>query len=325
MEGNENQEITWNVALEKLLAEEGEKALGLAWLHNQCEAYYGARSNWISIPVIILSTLSGTASASSTTFFADNMKMGSLGIGAISILCGILNTVNSYFAFAKRTEAHRIADIQFNKVYRFIAVEMTLPRIERIRARDMLKIVREQVERLAETSPAIPEFIVDKFKKNFRKDYKDVAQPDITNGLRRIRVNQTGVVSPPMTKTPRVGSSSGSGSGSAPQHKLFGINFGGLKSSDRNDQDDEDEDNAGETETDSAAASPDTSVQIQASSALSEKIKEFANIKLPMSGSKDFKVVNPLQMGVEGAKLRAASASEKSSEKKAEKEKVLLV
>jgi len=325
MEGNENQEITWNVALEKLLAEEGEKALGLAWLHNQCEAYYGARSNWISIPVIILSTLSGTASASSTTFFADNMKMGSLGIGAISILCGILNTVNSYFAFSKRTEAHRIADIQFNKVYRFIAVEMTLPRIERIRARDMLKIVREQVERLAETSPAIPEFIVDKFKKNFRKDYKDVAQPDITNGLRRIRVNQTGVVSPPMTKTPRVGS--GSGSGSAPQHKLFGINFGGLKSSDRNDQDDEDEDNAGET--DSAAASPDTSVQIQASSALSEKIKEIANIKLPTS-SKDFKVVNPLQLGVEGANLRAASASEKSEKKgdkaeKTEKEKVLLV
>ena len=306
MEGNENQEITWNVALEKLLAEEGEKALGLAWLHNQCEAYYGARSNWISIPVIILSTLSGTASASSTTFFADNIKMGSLGIGAISILCGILNTVNSYFAFSKRTEAHRIADIQFNKVYRFIAVEMTLPRIERIRARDMLKIVREQVERLAETSPAIPEFLVDKFKKNFRKDYKDVAQPDITNGLRRIRVNQTGVVSPPMTKTPRVGSTS-----SPAENTLFGLSFGRSKSN-RNDIDDDEE----EGESDSAAASPDTSIQIQASSALSEKIKEIANIKLP-SNSKDFKVNNPLQMGIEGAKLRAASVSERS-EKKAE-------
>ena len=232
--------------------------------------------------------------------------MGSLGIGAISILCGILNTVNSYFAFSKRTEAHRIADIQFNKVYRFIAVEMTLPRIERIRARDMLKIVREQVERLAETSPAIPEFIVDKFKKNFRKDYKDVAQPDITNGLRRIRVNQTGVVSPPMTKTPRVGSTS-----SPAENTLFGLSFGRSKSN-RNDIDDDEE----EGESDSAAASPDTSIQIQASSALSEKIKEIANIKLP-SNSKDFKVNNPLQMGIEGAKLRAASVSERS-EKKAE-------
>ena len=234
MESMENQEISWNNALEKLLAEEGEKALGLAWLHNQCEAYYGARTNWITIPVIVLSTLSGTASASSTTFFAGNMTMGSLGIGCISILCGVLNTVSSYFAYAKRTEAHRIADIQFNKVYRFIAVEMTLPRTERIRARDMLKIVREQVERLAETSPPIPEFVVEKFKHTFRKDYKDVAQPDITNGLRRIKVNMAGVISPNASKTPMgfdedsfsgtSGSHSGTSDGNSQSQEVINVN-----------------------------------------------------------------------------------------------------
>lgn len=283
MEGLENQEISWNVALEKLLAEEGEKALGLAWLHNQCEAYYGARSNWISIPVIILSTLSGTASASSTTFFSDNIKMGSLGIGAVSILCGILNTINSYFAFAKRTEAHRIADIQFNKVYRFIAVEMTLPRVERIRARDMLKIVREQVERLAETSPAIPEFIVEKFKKNFRKDYRDVAQPDITNGLRRIRVNQTGVVSPQILKTPRPFSD-----------QTFDI-----------------EEDSNSLEADNHQVEPHTKLQI--TSGLSGKLSEIAQLSsaigslLPKNQEenlKDFRVNNPLHQGVELSKLR---------------------
>jgi hypothetical protein len=283
MEGLENQEISWNVALEKLLAEEGEKALGLAWLHNQCEAYYGARSNWISIPVIILSTLSGTASASSTTFFSDNIKMGSLGIGAVSILCGILNTINSYFAFAKRTEAHRIADIQFNKVYRFIAVEMTLPRVERIRARDMLKIVREQVERLAETSPAIPEFIVEKFKKNFRKDYRDVAQPDITNGLRRIRVNQTGVVSPQILKTPRPF-----------LDQTFDI-----------------EEDSNSLEADNHQVEPHTKLQI--TSGLSGKLSEIAQLSsaigslLPKNQEenlKDFRVNNPLHQGVELSKLR---------------------
>jgi len=280
MEGNENQEITWNVALEKLLAEEGEKALGLAWLHNQCEQYYGTLSNWISIPVIVLSTLSGTASASSTTFFADNMKMGSLGIGAISILCGVLNTVNSYFAYAKRTEAHRIADIQFNKVYRFIATEMTLPRLERIRARDMLKIVREQVERLAETSPPIPEFIVEKFKKNFRKDYKDIAQPDITNGLRRIRINQTGVASPPILKTPRVFSDSDStGGGIIINYKQNG-----------GDRDSEDEE---------SPPSPDSS-QLRVSSSLSSKINQIAAKTEPV------KVTNPIVMskGLEELKIR---------------------
>jgi hypothetical protein len=196
MEGESSHEITWNSALEKLLAEEGEKALGLAWLHNQCEEIYSNKNTWLNIPVIVLSTLAGTASASSTTFFEDNMKMGSLGIGAVSILVGVLNTINSYFAFAKRSEAHRIADIQFNKIYRFIAVEMTLPRSERIRAKDMLKIVREQIERLAETSPIVPESVIEKFKNKFGKDYKDVAMPDITNGLRRIQINSSMTHSP---------------------------------------------------------------------------------------------------------------------------------
>jgi hypothetical protein len=182
-------DITWNHSLEKLLAEEGEKALGQAWLHNQCEEYYGSRSNWMSIPVIILSTLAGTASASANQFFPGQPQITGLGIGSITIFTGILSTINSYFAFAKRTEAHRIADIQFNKVFRFISVEMTLPRNERIRAKDMLKIVREQIERLAETSPQVPEFICDKFKTHFGKEYKDVAQPDITNGLRKISIN----------------------------------------------------------------------------------------------------------------------------------------
>lgn len=185
----ENSEISWTSALEKLLAEEGEKALGLAWLHNQCEEHFALRSNWISIPVIILSTLAGAASASANQFFPSQPQITGLGIGAISITTGVLSTINSYFAFAKRTEAHRLADIHFQKVYRFIAVELTLPRMERIRAKDMLKIVRDQIERLSETSPPVPNSICESFKNKFAKEKLDVARPDITNGLRRIAIN----------------------------------------------------------------------------------------------------------------------------------------
>jgi hypothetical protein len=192
----ETSEITWTSALEKLLAEEGEKSLGLSWLHNKCEEYFGLRNNLISIPVIILSTLVGAASASASQFFPGQQVMTGLGIGSISILTGVLSTVNSYFAFAKRTEAHRLADIHFQKVYRFISVELILPRTERIRAKDMLKIVRDQIERLAETSPPIPSFICEEFKKKFNsRENIDVARPDITSGLRRIIVNSSMIAS----------------------------------------------------------------------------------------------------------------------------------
>jgi hypothetical protein len=194
MSDQETLPITWNPELEQLLAEEGEKALGSSWLHNQCEAYYAQRHQWITIPCVILSTLSGAGSIGSQTMFEDG-KSASLSIGAVSIFVGILQTLASFWGFAKLQEAHRNADIQWSKLHRFIAVEMTLPRQERITAKDMLKICRETIERLSESSPLIPDAITHNFTKKFGKSYPTVAVPDVANGLKKITINshQTGL------------------------------------------------------------------------------------------------------------------------------------
>lgn len=196
MEANEEQVITWNHELERLLADEGEKALGSSWIHNQAESYYAKRNQWVQIPCVILSTLSGAGSIGSQTMFSDG-KTASLAIGAVSIGVGILQTLGGFWAFAKLQEAHRQADIAWHKLHRFISVEMTLPRNERIAAKDMLKICREQIERLSETSPLVPDCIVADFNNKFGKTYKDIAIPDIANGLKRVVVN-----SPPVGNTP---------------------------------------------------------------------------------------------------------------------------
>jgi len=54
----------------------------------------------------------------------------------------------------------------------------------------MLKIVRDQIERLSETSPPVPHFICEKFRIQFAKEDPRVARPDITSGLRRIAINK---------------------------------------------------------------------------------------------------------------------------------------
>ena len=180
--------ITWNRELERLLAEEGEKALGLAWIHGQCQAYYATKNQWITIPCVVLSTLSGSASIGSQTMFQD-AKTASLAIGAVSILVGILQTLGSFWMFAAKQEAHRQADIQWNKLHRFIGVEMTLPRSERIQAKDMLKICRETIERLSETSPLVPDKIVKKFNGRFNAAYPNVAIPDMAGGLKKLIIN----------------------------------------------------------------------------------------------------------------------------------------
>jgi len=98
-----------------------------------------------------------------------------------------MNTVSNYFGFAKRSEAHRIAGATYAKIHKFILIELSLPRRERMDAASALKIIREQVERLNEISPQIPDAIIAIFNEKFH-DQKDVSKPEITNGLDPILV-----------------------------------------------------------------------------------------------------------------------------------------
>jgi len=187
MEDSE-QEITWNDSLETLVAEEAEKCGGLSWLHAECERYFSWHTNMVALPVIILSTVNGFLSGSSQTIFT-NPELSSISLGVVSLFTGVLSTVGSYFAWAKRTEAHRISSIQYQKVSKFLTIELSLPKGERVAAKDILKITRDQIERLMEISPAVPELILKKYHAKF-KDVVGIAQPELIEGLRKVKVNK---------------------------------------------------------------------------------------------------------------------------------------
>jgi hypothetical protein len=179
-------EIHWNQQLEEILSREGERALCYSWLHSKSQAMVSKYDTNIALPVIILSTLAGTGSIASQSLFGQS-QAASVVIGVISLSVGIMNTVSNYFGFAKRSEAHKISATTYAKIHKFIVIELSLPRKERMKAKDMLKIIREQLERLAETSPQIPEPIIALFNEKFH-DQKDVSKPEITNGLDPIHV-----------------------------------------------------------------------------------------------------------------------------------------
>jgi hypothetical protein len=179
-------EVEWAQPLEELLAAEGEKCRGLAWLHNRAEKKYSSYNTRISLPVIILSTLAGTASVGQSSLFGSPSISGPV-IGIVSITVGILNTIGSYFSWAKRSEGHKVANLTYSKLYRFICIEMSLPRSQRMRARDFLKTIRDQTDRLGEICPDIPPDIIALFNKEF-KDYQNVKKPEITNGLEKISI-----------------------------------------------------------------------------------------------------------------------------------------
>jgi hypothetical protein len=181
------KEINWSSQLEDIIAQEGEKCRGLAWIHQRAEAKVSIKNNYIQIPVIVLSTLCGTASVGSSTLFGGSEVAPTI-IGLVSIGVGILNTLGNYFSYAKKSEAHRIAYLHYSKLFTQISVELALPRVERTSPELVLKNLRDTMERLAETTPSVPSEIIVEFNLTF-KEYKDkVSIPAECNGLSKITV-----------------------------------------------------------------------------------------------------------------------------------------
>lgn len=182
------RDINWSSALEELVASEGEKCRGLAWINQRAETYYSHRANAIAIPVIVLSTLAGTASVGSTSLFGGETQISSVVIGLVSIGVGVLNTISSYFSWARKAEAHRIAYLQYSKLFSIIRVEMSLPRSERQEPEAILKQIRDGMERLAETTPSPPQSILDEFNRHFKDEDKSISRPVEVNGLQKVLI-----------------------------------------------------------------------------------------------------------------------------------------
>ena len=85
----------------------------------------------------------------------------------------------------KKPREHRI--LFYSKLFSNISLELSLPRQERIIPEILLKQLREQMERLAETTPSPPERVLNAFNEKF-KEYKDVAKPCEVNGLQKVLI-----------------------------------------------------------------------------------------------------------------------------------------
>jgi hypothetical protein len=180
--------IHWNSRLEEYFAQTGEKAHCLSWLHKKSEEYYTNRAVVIDLPVIILGTLNGATSIGSSALFGDD-RFASVGVGIVALITAILTTIGTYFSWSRRSEGHKIASLSYSKLYRFLSIEMSLPRHERMTPNDLLKYVRVEYDRLSEVSPLINPSILNTFNKKFSEGkYAEIARPEESNGLSPINI-----------------------------------------------------------------------------------------------------------------------------------------
>jgi hypothetical protein len=171
----------WTKELENLVADWSDRAQCYRWMHDKTSRAFGSYNQYMMIPVIILSTLTGTANFGMDSFFTDpaTKKIAVLGVGGVSIVTGIISTLANFLRYAQGSEAHSGAAISWAKFSRLISIELALHPNERMEAFAFLKMFRIELDRLIEQSPPIPEETVRKFKIEFRA-FTDIKRPDIT-------------------------------------------------------------------------------------------------------------------------------------------------
>lgn len=168
----------WNDSEVKLLKKWGEISASYRLLHDRAFREFQVKSYSLTIPVIIMSTLSGTASFSIQSFPANLQLYVPMVIGGINIFVGIIQTVTQFLRINELTESHRVASISYGKFARNIITELSLPPNERTyNGIDFVQMCRTEMDRLIEQSPVIQMHLLNSFLNN--KDFITITKPDV--------------------------------------------------------------------------------------------------------------------------------------------------
>ena len=185
-------EPKWCPEHENLLSEWADKALCYKWLHTKSYAKYQRLHNIYTIPVIVMSTLTGTANFAQEKLSDSYKFYAPIVIGCVNILAGVITTVQQFLHINELNEAHRVSMISWDKFYRRIKNELARHPRERSHVNEFIMSATEEYDRITETSPTIDKDMIDLFKATFdgtftstetRKLYQDITKPDILDKL----------------------------------------------------------------------------------------------------------------------------------------------
>ena len=182
-ENNEERQY-WKKEEEEILEEWADKAQCYEWMHHQTHAVYKKKNTYYTIPVIIISTLTGTANFAQERIPEDYMSMYVMIVGSLNIIAGILTTIYQYFKISELNEANRVAYLSWGKFYRDIKTELCKHPLDRSKPKELLKFSKSEYDRLIEISPPISNKTITLFnKKVAKKTSPDLRKPELCDVL----------------------------------------------------------------------------------------------------------------------------------------------
>lgn len=191
--------VPWESHHETLFIDWADKAACYKWLHNKSYLKYSSKRNGFTIPVIIMSTLTGTANFALERIPVEYQDTCSIIIGSINILAGIITTVAQFLKLNEFTESHRVSSVAWDKFHRNIRIELIKAPEERPDLNYFIKITRDEFDRLMETCPQIDKDIINLFKKKLTsgidktdavrklKNFNKLIKPELFNEINSLK------------------------------------------------------------------------------------------------------------------------------------------
>ena len=167
---SDGKKHVWHAQQEKILKEWSEISSSYRFMHDRAHGKFHTQNLWFALPVIVLSTVTGTANFAHEAFPDSWKDYVPLGIGFLNLTAGLITTIAQFLRVSEKMEGHRAASISYSKLARNIAVELSLPVSERtIDGSAFIMECRGQLDRLLEQSPDLDDATINKFEKRFKK------------------------------------------------------------------------------------------------------------------------------------------------------------
>ena len=167
----EHRRDSWNEQHENILRQWGEASGCYRYMHHRAYLMYKGLSMRFTLPVIVLSTITGTANFAQEQFPENLRGMVPSVIGGLNLVAGLIATIMQFLKINELMENHKAAALSFGLLSRNIRLELALAREER--TTDGLEFVtrcKNEYDRLIEQSPSIPSAILADFERDYPLD-----------------------------------------------------------------------------------------------------------------------------------------------------------
>ncbi len=178
---------SWNPHMENLMKSWGEKSAGLRFMHASASGYWKGFSNRLTLASIAITTLASGASLIAASIEDEAAKNAVLyAVGGIGVIASTLQSIKKFYNGEEKSAEHGAMAKQFGSFYRYMTLQMTLAREDRLPSDQLAEYALKEFERMQQDALPLGGKQIALYKKTFANSKQ--ATPDVCEDSFNIKI-----------------------------------------------------------------------------------------------------------------------------------------